>query len=189
VQPDPAITVAHDPAVYASSEDTTLLLRAVEVRPGERFLEVGTGTGLVALHAANVARATATDVNPAAVRLARQNALANRLPLAVVRCDLLRGLRGPFDIIAFNPPYLIERIGGEWTDRAWQGGPAGDEIILRFLAEVRDHLAPTGRAYLLVPSNRERALAVARERFRVRVVAERPLFFETLRVLELTNPG
>lgn len=172
--------------VYPPSEDTYLLLRALVVRPGERVLEVGTGTGLIAIHAAKTARVVATDVNPAAVHLARQNAAADRVALDVVVCDLFRGLRGQFDVIAFNPPYLEERIGGDLAERAWQGGEAGEEIALRFLDGVGDRLAPHGRAYLLVPKRHGRSIAAANARFRVRVVASEPLFFENLLVLELT---
>lgn len=184
---DSSITLGERPGVFRPSEDSDLLLAALEVRRGERFLDIGAGSGFLALHAARVARAVATDVSPDAVRLIRENAHANRLPLAVVRCDLFRGLRGAFDVIAFNPPYLVERISGDWTDRAWQGGPEGDEVILRFLRDAAAFLAPGGRAYLLVPSQRDRGLAAAEERFHVRVAGERPLFFERLLVLELTH--
>lgn len=186
LDPDLRLSMAGD--VYAPSDDSCLLLAAVEVAPGDRVLEVGTGTGFIALHAASVGRVVATDVSPEAVRLARANAIANRRTLAPVRCDLLRGLRGAFDVIVFNPPYLIDRIGGDWVERAWQGGVTGDEVIARFLEQAPPHLAPAGRIYLLVPERREHALALAKERFRVRVVAERRLFFERLLVLELTHP-
>ncbi len=185
---DPDLAVEKAPGVYPPRGDSHLLLEAIRVEPGERFVELGTGTGFVALHAARVARAVATDVNPEAARCARRNAIANRLPLAVVRCDLFGGLRGPFDVVAFNPPYLIEAIGGDWEARAWQGGTTGDELILRFLAALPGHLAGSGRAYMLLPKGRERALATAHERFSVHTVAEESMFYEALLALELTAP-
>jgi release factor glutamine methyltransferase len=178
------------PHVFRPAEDSYLLLRAVEVGGDDRFVEVGTGTGFVALHAAQRARsAVATDVNPSAVRCARDNARRNDVPLAVVRTDLLRGLRGRFDVIAFNPPYLIEAIGGDWEERAWQGGVTGEDIALRFLDQLRGHLAPGGRAYIILPSNRANAFERAKESFVLTVAAKRPLFFETLLALELSVPG
>ena len=189
MEPDLALSFETADGVYPPAEDSHLLLRAVRVEPGDRVLEIGTGTGFVALHAAKVARVAATDVNPSAVWLARRNALANRVPLAVLRCDLLRGIRGVFDVIMFNPPYLIEPMGEDWGERAWQGGASGEDVILRFLGEAPAHVAPAGRVYLLVPSNREAALAAARARFTVHVAAKRPLFFEELLVLELTHRG
>jgi release factor glutamine methyltransferase len=185
---EPGLAVDIAPGVYPPSEDSRLLLAAVRVDAGERVLELGTGTGYIALHAAKVAETVATDIHPDAVRLARRNAVANGRRVAVVRCDLFRGLRGTFDVVVFNPPYLIEGIGGDWEARAWQGGPTGEEILLRFLPEVPAHLAPGGRAFVLVPSNRERALAAARERFDVRVADKKALFFEELLALELTDP-
>ena len=183
---DPNLSFEVLPGVYPPSEDSRLLLAAVDVDPGDRFLEIGTGTGIVALHAAKVARAVATDVSPDAVRCARRNAAVNSLSLAVVRCDLFRGLRGTFDVIAYNPPYLIERIGGDWEGRAWQGGPTGEELVLGFLAGLPEHLPRGGRAYLVLPQGRERAIVIAQHRFHTRVVADKPLFFEKLLAIELT---
>ena len=60
--------------VYDPAEDSFLLVDAAlkEVRPGERVLEVGTGSGIVSLFVKDVANVTATDINPHAAR----NALA-----------------------------------------------------------------------------------------------------------------
>jgi release factor glutamine methyltransferase len=144
--------------VYLPSDDTFMLARAVQeaVRPGERFLEVGCGTALVALAASRAgARAWACDVNPHAVRLAVQNAQTNRLGLRVVRTDLLAGLAGPFDVVAFNPPYLPtaeeDHVEG-WLDRAFDGGPDGNRVALRFCAALAQ-LQRLPRLVLIVHSS------------------------------------
>jgi release factor glutamine methyltransferase len=184
VEFDPQISIAEDPRVYRPAEDSLLFLRSVRVDAGERFLEVGAGSGLLALHAARRGRAVATDTNPEAVRLARANARLNNLSLELVRTDLMAGLRGPFDVIAFNPPYLEGRPGDD-LDRAWHGGRGGSEVSVRFLGDLRRILAPGGRAYLLLSQVNEVAKQ-ATEPFEVRVVSSQRLFFEELEVLELT---
>lgn len=188
VEPDPSLAVLEDPQVYRPAEDSYLLLEAVEVG-GSPFLELGTGTGLVALHAARQVDAVATDVNPHAVRLARANARKNGLSLQVIRTDLFAGVCGAFDTVAFNPPYLPVRTGAGWLERSWSGGPSGNEIVLRFLREVPAHLAPSGRVYLLLSSHNEAARDEAEARFRARPVARHRLFFEELVAWELRPKG
>jgi len=145
-------TPSPDDQVYAPAEDTFLLRDAAlaEVRPDERVLEVGCGSGTVA--AALLGRAgsvAATDINPHAVRAARA------LGIETVRTDLMAGVRGPFDLVLFNPPYLPtapeERLD-DWLEYALDGGPTGRETIERFAADVGRVLAPFGRILLLVSS-------------------------------------
>lgn len=174
--------------MYRPAEDSLLLLESVRVERGQRFLEVGTGTGFIALHAARTTRAVATDANRAAVRLARTNARRNGLPLDVVLTHLMAGLRGPFDVIAFNPPYL-EGPPRDDLERAWAGGHQGSEVSLRFLADLDRVLAPAGRAYLLLSRANAAARRAAEERFRVTAATTKRLFFEELEVLELTRRG
>lgn len=185
---DAALVVDEDPLVYRPAEDSLLLLTSVALKPGERFLEVGTGTGLIALHAARCCRAVATDANPVAVRLVRVNARRNRLSLDVVRTHLMAGLHGPFDVVLFNPPYL-EGSPRDDLDRAWQGGREGSEVSLGFLADLGRVLSPRGRAYLLLSRANVAARQAAQSGFQVRLVATRKLFFEELEVLELTRRG
>ncbi len=185
---DPTLVIEEDPQVYRPSEDSRLLLGAIALLPGERFLEVGTGTGLIALHAARLAPALATDANPAAVRLARANARRNGLRLELLRTDLVAGLRGPFDVVAFNPPYLEGHPRDE-LDRAWSGGGEGSGESVRFLRDLPRVLRPGGRAYLLLSRENHVARALADSTFHARLVASRRLFFEDLDVLELTRRG
>ncbi|WP_292517185.1 HemK2/MTQ2 family protein methyltransferase [Methanoculleus sp.] len=138
--------------VYPPAEDSALLLRAAlrEVRPTDRVLEVGTGSGYVAAGLmGRAARVLATDINPHAVACARARGVA------AVRTDLFAGLSGPFDLILFNPPYLPtlpeERLD-DWLEYALDGGPTGRVVIERFIADVGRVLAPFGRVLLLVSS-------------------------------------
>ena len=184
MRPDPEILVEERPTVYRPSDDSYLLLAAVSVSPGERFLEVGAGAGLLALHAARITDAVATDVNPDAVVLLRRSAHKNGVPLEVIRTDLMAGLKGPFGVVSFNPPYLPGRPRDE-VERAWAGGRGGSEVAVRFLEDLSRVLDPEGRAYLLLSEQNARARELAKAAFRVNVLVSKALFFERLEVLEL----
>jgi len=142
----------HDPyQVYTPEADTYLLLDAArsEVRPGDRVLEVGTGSGFIAAELAQVTGVVATDINPHAVLCARQKGVD------VVQSDLFCGIRSMFDLIVFNPPYLPtqpeERID-DWLEHALDGGPTGRVVIERFAGQAGRVLAPGGRILLLISS-------------------------------------
>lgn len=151
--------------VYPPREDTALLLHALDVHPSSRrrgrLLEVGTGSGAVALHAAELGfRVVASDINPHALRALDLAARAAGVLLAPVRADLLRGLRR-FDLILFNPPYLPTPPGARdpdrWVNAALDGGPDGFDVTARFLSELPSHLNPRGAAYLVVSSRQPRS--------------------------------
>ena len=138
--------------VYQPEEDSYLLLEAalVEVRPGDRVLEVGTGSGLIAGELARGGTTViATDINPHAAVCAREKGID------VVQSDLFCGIRSLFDLILFNPPYLPtqpeERID-DWLEYALDGGPNGRVVIERFSEQVDHVLAPGGRILLLISS-------------------------------------
>ena len=75
-----------------------------------RVLDVGTGTGAIALALADEhpgARVTAIDVSPDALDLARENVRRTGLPVELVQHDLLEGLPGgPYELVVSNPPYV-----------------------------------------------------------------------------------
>lgn len=148
-----------DQEVYQPAEDTALMLQAldlVDVGAGDRACDLGTGTGILGLALARRgARVVSVDLNPRAARLARANAARNGLAgrVNVVRASLLAPLRGPFDLVVFNPPYLpVEgELAGELA-RAWEGGRGGIAWAPLFLAGLHRCLAPAGRALVVVSS-------------------------------------
>ena len=78
--------------------------------PEPRVLDVGTGTGAIALALAQErpgARVTGLDVSADALALARENAERSGLAVELVQGDLRAGLPGgPYDLVASNPPYV-----------------------------------------------------------------------------------
>jgi release factor glutamine methyltransferase len=142
--------------VYEPAADTELLVRSIRLREGERVLEIGTGTGVVAIHCAkHGCRVTATDVVERALELARENADKNQVEVDLREGDMFEPASGLYDVIIFNPPYLPtapEDLTHSDLDKALDGGPDGTEVTLRFLDQVNDFLAEDGRAYIVVSS-------------------------------------
>jgi release factor glutamine methyltransferase len=182
-------------SIYPPREDTYLLLPFARVRAGTSVLEVGTGSGAVALAAARAgARVVATDKNPYALRRLRSLARQERLEVAVVRTDLANGL-GRFDRVLANPPYLPTGPGqndpDRWHSLAVDGGPDGCATTARLVASLEDHLAPGGTAYLVASTVQSAARLRSiwggwRARGgAVRRVAARPLEGERLEVYRL----
>lgn len=95
------------PGVFWSTPVFVSFLQKIDFQ-GKKVLDVGTGSGLLALFAARRgARVTALDINPLAAETARCNAGSNGLEMEVLESDLLENLPPQiFDIILVNPPYF-----------------------------------------------------------------------------------
>lgn len=124
-------------------------LDAALIDPSAEVLDMGTGSGVCAVFAARHARrVVAVDINPAAVRCARVNALLNRLEDRIEAChgDLFTPVAGRrFDLILFNPPF---RSGEPRDDRerAWRAVGVAE----RFAEGLDAHLTRAGVALLLL---------------------------------------
>lgn len=147
------------PGVYAPQEDTELLAAALAdepVPPGADVLDVGTGSGALALAAARRgARVTAVDVSRRAVCTARLNARRAGLSVQVVRGNLFDPVRGRmFDLVLTNPPYVPAPAGHRpprGAARAWDAGGDGRLVLDRVCHEAPGLLRPGG-VLLLVQS-------------------------------------
>ena len=136
-------------------------LAVVEHVAGPRVLDVGTGSGAIALAIASErsdARVTATDRSPDALALARENAARLGLDVAFVEADLLDGIAGPFDLVVSNPPYVLpeEELLPELTYEPREALVDGGQTAA-LAAAARDVLD----GFIVLEVHEERAQAVA----------------------------
>lgn len=109
------ITLSVDSRVLIPRPETELLVEvALSLPRGARVVDVGTGSGAVALALKDERpdlSVVGTDVSADALEVARANALRLGLEVELVQADLLEGLEGPFDGVLANPPYVPEASG------------------------------------------------------------------------------
>lgn len=173
------------PGVYPPREDSYLLLESISVEEGDIFLDMGTGTGIIGIAAAmEGAMVYASDIEEKALRCALSNAERNGVDIEAIRSDMFSGIRGKFDVVAFNPPYLPES-GREYQGKEALESPEGGAYhIRRFIAEVPGFLKEGGRAYFVISSHT--ALDPS-EIEGVRRIAEKHMFFENIYVFMLPH--
>lgn len=146
--------------VYPPAEDSALMvrsLRQLDLR-GKIVLDVGTGTGVLAIAAAlaGAERVIATDINPSSRMAVEVNSSRYSVVVEFRIGDLFEPVQGEtFDVVLFNPPYLPEEpYPNDYASLAWAGGlPRGRRLIDRFLAGLREHMNPNGLALLLQTEN------------------------------------
>ncbi|MFJ6127970.1 HemK2/MTQ2 family protein methyltransferase [Streptomyces griseoviridis] len=124
------------PGVYAPQLDTRLLLGALSrerLTAGAELLDVGTGTGALALFAARRgARVTALDVSRRAVLAARLNARRSHLRVRVLRGDMASLTDSSWDVVVSNPPYVPSpstAVPTRGKARAWDAGRDGRAVL------------------------------------------------------------
>jgi SAM-dependent methyltransferase len=145
---------AHGEDAVLPPGDGTLALvsAAFPGAPVARLLDVGCGSGTCALLLARRAeRVVATDIHPRALDLTRLNAAMNGLGNVETRLgSLFEPVAGEaFDLVVSQPPFIPQPSGAA-TSTFLYGGRRGDELPLALVAHLAPHVAPGGRAVLLV---------------------------------------
>ena len=173
--------------VYPPREDTFLLAECIEPEAGQRILEMGCGSGLISVHCAKLgAIVVAADINQKAVACSLANLQRNHLQADVRASDLFSNVEGKFELILFNPPYLVGAEEGD-LERSWAGGKDGVQILERFLHDAPDHLLEGGRIVVLLSTMMEQEpLANVLAPFKRHRLGSKRLFFEELWVEELS---
>lgn len=142
-------------------ETETLVAAALEGGPGARVLDLGTGSGilLVTLLAEwPEASGVGTDMSADALAVAEENAARHGVAARAEfrETDWAEGIRGRFDVIVSNPPYIPEAEVAhlapevrDWEPRmALTAGRSGLEAYERIARDLSRLLAPGGRAFL-----------------------------------------
>jgi release factor glutamine methyltransferase len=141
------------PGVYRVHSDTSLLMNVMRdggYAAGCRVLDLGTGTGALAVAAARcgAASVTAVDLSLRSVAAAWLNSRLHGVPCRVYQGDLCGPVAGDdFDLILANPPYVPAPgnvLPRHRMSRCWDGGLDGRMLLDRICAEAPTLLAPQG---------------------------------------------
>lgn len=122
------------PGVYRPQGDTEMLADVIAAAgvAGADVLDVGTGTGALAIAAmrAGARSVTGVDVSARAVAAARLNARLHGVRLRVHHGDVRAVAGRRFDVVLANPPYVPSRHGSaRGAARAWDAGRDGRDVL------------------------------------------------------------
>lgn len=145
------------PGVFAPISDSWMLADAMRregLGPDDRVLDLCTGTGVLALAAAESgADVTAVDVSRRAVATVWLNARRQRAHVRVRRGRLFEPVaEDRFDLIVSNPPYVPstdEELPRSGASRAWAAGRDGRRVLDQLCDEAPAHLTPHGRVLVV----------------------------------------
>ena len=166
-----------------------LLAEAVKEYSGKRALEIGVGSGIVLEELQkNFELVVGTDLQLQSLRYARLNILSRNI--LTICCNMGAPIRSKFDLIVSNPPYLPDLSVKIQKDLPVDGGLTGIEWSIKFLELSLPKLEPTGKILLLLSSfsNIEKLeFFVQKRKFAKKKVNQRKLFYETIKVFELSR--
>ena len=138
-------------SVYEPREDSTMLETSVRKYAFGKVLDIGTGSGIQAIAAAESSKVTsvlATDVQKGVIEYCKKNIKNNKIKF--IQSDLFKNIKGKFDMIISNPPYLPQEL--KIRDLTLEGGKKGYEVIEKFLNEANSFLNPNGIILLVFSS-------------------------------------
>lgn len=178
------------PGIFFSTPVFLEFLGAVDFA-GKKTLDIGTGSGALALYSASRgARAAALDINPAALETARQNAAANRLPLELWCSDLFDAVpEQTFDYFLINPPFYPR----EPQNAAEHAFFAGEDLgyFEKLFRQLPNYAQPYSRIWMILSEDcdLEKIQEIAaRTGFRFTLAALRRKWGERLMVFEINTP-
>jgi release factor glutamine methyltransferase len=169
------VEVKVDPRVLIPRPETEVLWERSVATLGDAdentvIVDIGTGSGALALalkHAFPRARVYATEIDPDAISLAREN--VETAGITVLAGDLFDalpfGMRGNIDLLISNPPYVADdddlpaEVGDHEPARALFAGPEGDEVLVRIAEQAFHWVRPGGWLFIEIgESQADRAM-------------------------------
>lgn len=142
--------------IFPPSANGFFYADSVQVNAGETVIDIGTGSGVLAIFAAKRgAVISATDIDAYAIETARRNAKLNRVDIELSQGALFADFDQRFDVILANLPneivheIYLENVGVELS-KTFDGGAAGNKHILDLLRVAKRHMHERSRLYLPV---------------------------------------
>lgn len=155
--------------------DTEILVEKVISEINSRsekcsVLDIGTGSGAIAVTVAKETNAnvTAVDISPLALEVARKNAELNQVDVEFVLSDLFENMENrQFDFIVSNPPYIesaeIDRLMPEVRFHepilALDGGRSGVDFYEKIIERSNKFLKPNGKLFFEIGYNQGESIA------------------------------
>jgi len=163
--------------IYEPREDSYLLAKHVKELVKGKVLDMGTGSGIQAGTALrNTHDVLAVDVNFEAVDFVRMKGIT------AIESYLFEKVKGKFDWIIFNPPYLPEDSKEpEDSKLATTGGKKGDELLKRFLNAAKGFLKKEGKILVVISSLTGKAEDLFKD-YKYKLLEKEKIFFEELQV-------
>jgi len=174
--------------IYQPAEDSYLLsevLSKEKINKKIKILDMGSGSGIqtetLISQGVKPQNITIVDINPEAVYLLQEKFRQSK----VIKSNLFENIKGSFDLIIFNPPYLPENKQEPKESRlATTGGKKGSELIMQFLEQAKSHLNENGKIFLLISSLTGK-IDFKTLGYKEKLLASKKIFMEELFVYEL----
>ena len=179
------------PSIYVPAEDSYLMsetLKSVvpkllKINSKMKVLEVGIGSGvqLKTLNefGVNKENIIGSDINPKAVEDCK------KFGFNCIQSNLFDNINDKFDIIIFNPPYLPkDKREPEDSQVVTTAGEKGNELIIKFLQQAKEHLNKHGKIFLIT-SSLSAKINFKQLAYNAKEINSKKLFFEKLFVWEL----
>lgn len=176
--------------IYQAAEDSYLLQKEIKKYLKNKdkkikILDMGSGSGIQAQTCKDLGfnNILTVDVNKKAISHLKS------LDFDTIQTNLFSNIKGKFDIILFNPPYLPEdKREPEDSKLATTAGKKGYEIIIKFLIQAKKHLAKKGIILLLFSSLSQPKIIINKANslgYIIKLLDKQKLFFEELYVYEM----
>lgn len=148
--------IAHDKCAMKVNTDGILLGSIADVENARQILDLGTGTGLIAIMLAqrSSAQITAVEIEPNAYQQAVENVenSANQQRISVLQQDVAQlNLPQKFDLIVANPPYFENSLTARNQERDLARAITGSHFEWLKIAEK--HLSKNGKISFILPTD------------------------------------
>lgn len=165
--------------IYEPAEDSFLLKKYVLKYSRGKVLDIGCGSGIQALAALEKTKEVlAVDINKEAVDYCRKKGIN------AIYSDLFSNIKGKFDVIIFNPPYLPEESKEPKDSKLiTTGGKEGYELLEKFLEKAKDYLNKDGIILFVCSSLTGNVKKLLKKyKYKFELLEKEKLFFEELYV-------